>query len=185
MALASRWPGLRPGAVLEDLVAGDPDVRRRRGLDVHERGALAGGQRRQPAREHVAVARLVDPPHLAVEPGDADVELVDRLGGPVGHRHRVPVVRLAPLRPRRRRVLLDLDGRGVFSSCQMLTCSVSASIDQQVENVERLSDWLPKDGGGREVWLSLLRDDAETSASKENQIGKKLRMPTWQHGDQH
>jgi hypothetical protein len=110
------WP---PGAVLEELVAGDPDVRRRRGLDVHERGALAGGKRRQPAREHVAVARLVDPPHLAVELGDADVELVDRLEGPVGHRHRVPVVHPVPLRPRRRRVLLDFDGRGVFSSCYM------------------------------------------------------------------
>jgi hypothetical protein len=29
------------------------------------------------------------------------------------------VVHPVPLRPRRRRVLLDFDGRGVFSSCYM------------------------------------------------------------------
>ena len=61
------------GAVSEELVAGDPDVGRRRGLDVDERGALAGGQRREPAREHVAVPHLLEPPDLAVELGVADV----------------------------------------------------------------------------------------------------------------
>jgi hypothetical protein len=109
----------------DELVAGDPDVGSRRGVDVHEGGALAGRQR----REHVAVPRLVDSPHRSVELGDADVELLDRLaGGLVGHRYCVPVVGLAPLRPRRRRVLLDVDGRGMFGfGCCNDCCS---SLDQ-------------------------------------------------------